>query len=687
MKAYIKDVKEQIIIKHPRIFILYVIACLIILITTAIWAYNKTMLMLHVDAVSHLNIYEHYLKDKINDYTTQTQILSENQAVIKFCKQPNEAADMNEYLSVFNASIGGAVTYIINTNGLTLASSNYKSKESFIGKNYSFREYFYSAVKGNPNASVALGIVTNKLGYFSSYPVKDGEKIIGVVVIKYDLKFFEPQMHEINGILLLADNNDVIFATNEAKYMYHTVFKLSGHVLQKIKDSNQYGNNPLHPLPIVKSIEKNNLHIITLRRSDLTNNKHTDVQYIMEELRSPANNWHVHLLVDLSGVNKEVFKDVLSVFLIIVVISLLGVFNSLMLKDIRRRKEEKHKIAEIIENIPDAIMVVDCDETIIVFNEYAERIFGFSAYEVIGLDFVSFMLRATTEVSDIVKIITGSSEAQVVETFCSRKNGSYFPAEISSRLFTAGIVPIIIVTIKDITLRKQYEKKMRDKNEELEAMVEERTQMLNESNERLLLEVVERKKSEKESHLNRNFIETVLECIDDGIVACDSDGILKFLNKALQKMYGLPAHPIPFEQWSNYYDLYHSDGKTKIQNTDNPLFRALQGEYVTGFEMIIVTKNGTPRTITATAKLLLDTDGNKVGAVASTHDITERKAMEDELLKAKELAEAANSAKSTFLANTSHEIRTPMNAIIGLSELSSGYGATTTAAGIHRNGA
>jgi PAS domain S-box-containing protein len=64
-----------------------------------------------------------------------------------------------------------------------------------------------------------------------------------------------------------------------------------------------------------------------------------------------------------------------------------------------------------------------------------------------------------------------------------------------------------------------------------------------------------------------------------------------------------------------------------------------------------------------------DPYGRALRFVGIHQDFTERKQLQDEMARAKEVAEEATQAKSTFLANMSHEIRTPMNAIIGMSYL------------------
>lgn len=79
--------------------------------------------------------------------------------------------------------------------------------------------------------------------------------------------------------------------------------------------------------------------------------------------------------------------------------------------------------------------------------------------------------------------------------------------------------------------------------------------------------------------------------------------------------------------------------------------------------------DGSVRHMETFGRILRDEQGAPSRAVGATWDITATVEAQNELMRATERANAANDAKSAFLANVSHEIRTPMNGIIGMSGL------------------
>lgn len=141
---------------------------------------------------------------------------------------------------------------------------------------------------------------------------------------------------------------------------------------------------------------------------------------------------------------------------------------------------------------------------------------------------------------------------------------------------------------------------------------------------------------QSELDYSQKFVQALLDNLSNGIVACNSQGVLTLFNRATQELHGLPLKPIPSEQWAEHYDLYQVDGKTPLAQEEIPLYRALKGESVHNVEMMIKPSQGVSRMILASGEPILTKDGQKLGAVVAMQDITERKQAELGLKKSEE---------------------------------------------------
>jgi len=177
------------------------------------------------------------------------------------------------------------------------------------------------------------------------------------------------------------------------------------------------------------------------------------------------------------------------------------------------------------------------------------------------------------------------------------------------------------------------------------------------------VDVTERNRAERATKRQQATLDLVINSTSDLIFYKDLDGRYLGCNKAFAERVGRPIEEIIGR---TCHDIFPPEQARKIQEMSDACVRELREQ---SREVVATYPDGREVLLDVRQWPLRDDDGTARGALGLSRNITERKRQEEEIRRAKEIAEDATRMKSDFLANMSHEIRTPMNAIIGLSHL------------------
>jgi len=289
----------------------------------------------------------------------------------------------------------------------------------------------------------------------------------------------------------------------------------------------------------------------------------------------------------------------------------------------KKTAELDQRLSAIVESSDDAIISKDLNGIIRSWNRGAERIFGYTAEEIIGKHIST--LAAPDRVDEIPNILERLMRGERIDHYETKRKTK------DGRIVTVSLTVSPIRDGSGVIIGAS--KVARDVTEE------------------------------KAISGVRERLAAIVESSDDAILSKDLNGIIQSWNRGAERLFGYRAEEIIGKHISTLAAPGHADEIPRI------LDRIARGERIDHFQTKRMTKDGRILTVSLTISAIRDATGKIIGASKVVRDISEQERQARAIREANAALNQANADLQQFAYSASHDLQEPLRMVATYSEL------------------
>ncbi|MDD5296436.1 MAG: PAS domain S-box protein [Rhodocyclaceae bacterium] len=398
------------------------------------------------------------------------QIRTQNQEELRQRWSADPAlARISQSLQLAASDLSLSVLYVLDTAGNCIASSNLEAPDSFIGGNFRERNYFQSAVRGQPGRQFAVGKVSKQAGIYFSVPIMDGNRIIGAMVGKIEMPILSPWISLADGVL--TDDYGVIVLARDRTLEMHALPDAAALHMDPVLRLSRYQRKDVPDLPLTPAAGLPDLMRLPGR----------DAPLMVLRKDIPELGLGVTVLWPVPQIAQEA-QERLKVFWILALLGLLAIGGTattlLYLGNMSRARrvveDNEVRFRTLFHGAGDAILLNAATQDAVAptgpfleANDTACLLLGYSREELLSRSLVDI-----EESPDQTPYFLGTSGAAFLERVYRTKDGRLIPVEITARAMHFDGRDVVMSMVRDVSERRAAEAALHENEERYHLIVD-----------------------------------------------------------------------------------------------------------------------------------------------------------------------------------------------------------------------